>query len=610
MDRTSRSWSAVAAGVGLLLAAATSACGGGGSGGAGVVPRGARSFGLAVGAAEDGDYDGAFGKARALGMDVTSLSLGWDEIETSPGVFTDPFLAIAESYYPPSGTGVVLAILPHRHQRPARAGRPAGLAFDDPAVIARFDAIDWVFTQIPTLELPALSIGNEVDAYLGTDATAWAQYHAFFTAVRAHIASVRPGLNVGVKATFRGLTGAAKTFLADLDADADSIFATYYPLATDFTVLATTVVRADLDALCALFPGRAMISSEFGAPSSALLISSERWALFVHALFDAWDAHAVNPARLLRLADRRLARPYGFKLYGTATELPRLPRDAGVADLPAAGPTSSGGRARDGLRSGGGENRAPAGQRGRPLRATRDPETTQRHARVGRTGAAAIGSPGQRSCARPPRPDLRGQLRTHADAAHGTDQPSRSMRPVPNTAISPPVPCSAKSSERRLKSGEPGASARTVSTTTSARPPRRRRRRSRATRRAGSPSARTTAAPFGAPSTRDATASGRARPSAARNFSTSHSSMKPAWRRSSRRGPPARARAAPRGETRLGDDAQLRAIDTDVEDAAPGTRTTFGSRPWRARFPRRRRQLDVVAAEHQRMRAAERSGRA
>lgn len=278
----------------LLLLATLAACGGGGFDNRVPEPRGARSFGLAVGPAEDGDYDGAFDKAVAIGMNVTSLSLGWDEIEVSPGVFDNPFLAIAEAYYPPNGIGVVLALSPIDTNVLRVPADLVGLPFDDPAVIARFDAlIDWVFTQIPTLDLPALSIGNEVDAWLGTDATLWAQYHAFFTAVRAHVLSVRPGLNVGVKATFRGLTGAAQTFLADLDADADSIFATYYPLATDFTVLPTTAVRADLDDLCALYPGRAIELLEFGAPSSALLVSSEAvQALFVEALFGAWDAHA------------------------------------------------------------------------------------------------------------------------------------------------------------------------------------------------------------------------------------------------------------------------------------------------------------------------------
>jgi len=294
MNRMARRRSAVAAGVGLLLAAVASSCGGGGSGGAGVLPRGARSFGLAVGAAEDGDYDGAFGKAVAIGMNVTSLSLAWDDVEVSPGIFANPFLAIAEAYYPPSGTGVVLALSPIDTNVLRVPADLVGLPFDDPAVIARFDAlIDWVFTQIPTLELPALSIGNEVDVWLGSNATLWTQYTNFFTAVRAHVHSLRPGLNVGVKATFRGLTGAAKTFLAALDADADSIFATYYPLATDFTVLPTTAVRADLDALCGLYPGRPIELLEFGAPSSALLISSEAvQSLFVHALFEAWDAHA------------------------------------------------------------------------------------------------------------------------------------------------------------------------------------------------------------------------------------------------------------------------------------------------------------------------------
>jgi len=294
MDRTGWSRSAVAAGVGLLLATATSACGGGGSGGGAVVPRGARSFGLAVGAAEDGDYDGAFGKARAIGMDVTSLSLGWDDIEVSPGVFANPFLAIAEAYYPPSGTGVVLAISPIDTNVLRVPADLQGLAFDDPAVIARFDALmDWVFTQIPTLDVPMLSIGNEVDVWLGTDATLWSQYTNFFTTVRAHIASVRPGLPVGVKATWSGLTGAAKDFLSDLNAATDAVLVTYYPLQFDFTVLPTTAVADDFDELCALYPGRPIEFLEFGAPSSALLGSSDLvQAAFVDALFSSWDDHA------------------------------------------------------------------------------------------------------------------------------------------------------------------------------------------------------------------------------------------------------------------------------------------------------------------------------
>ncbi|HET6162779.1 MAG TPA: hypothetical protein VFG37_03880 [Planctomycetota bacterium] len=292
------------------------ACGGGGSGGAGVVPRGARSFGLAVGAAEDGDYDGAFGKARALGMDVTSLSLGWDDVEVSPGVFSNPFLAVAESYYPPSGTGVVLAISPIDTNVLRVPADLVGLAFDDPAVIARFDdMIDWVFTQIPTLDVPVLSIGNEVDVWLGTDATLWSQYTNFFAAVRAHVASVRPGLPVGVKATWNGLTGAAKDFLAGLNAATDAVLATYYPLQSGFFVLPTTTVADDFDLLCALYPGRPIEFLEFGAPSSALLGSSDLvQAAFVDALFEAWDAHAdqiplafvdwqtdVSPAQLSQL---------------------------------------------------------------------------------------------------------------------------------------------------------------------------------------------------------------------------------------------------------------------------------------------------------------------
>jgi hypothetical protein len=59
-----------------------------------------RRLGLAVGPAEDGDFEAAMQLALAAGVHSVPLSFGWDEIETAPSTFTDPWLAVADAYYP------------------------------------------------------------------------------------------------------------------------------------------------------------------------------------------------------------------------------------------------------------------------------------------------------------------------------------------------------------------------------------------------------------------------------------------------------------------------------------------------------------------------------
>lgn len=55
--------------------------------------------------------------------------------------------------------------------------------FDDPLVIERYkQLLEFVFSQVPDLELSSFSIGNEIDAYLGSDPSMWNQYQLFFEA--------------------------------------------------------------------------------------------------------------------------------------------------------------------------------------------------------------------------------------------------------------------------------------------------------------------------------------------------------------------------------------------------------------------------------------------
>jgi hypothetical protein len=68
---------------------------------------------------------------------------------------------------------------------------------------------------------------------------------------------------------------------------------TYYPLQSDFTVRDPGVVHADFDRVLSLYPGRPVIFTEAGYPSSPDCSSSEeKQAAFVRNIFRAWDAHA------------------------------------------------------------------------------------------------------------------------------------------------------------------------------------------------------------------------------------------------------------------------------------------------------------------------------
>ncbi|NOY99848.1 MAG: hypothetical protein GXP40_11735 [Chloroflexi bacterium] len=261
-----------------------------------VVPKGGRILSIDVTDPADGDYDAALRAALSAGAQAVGLSVFWDDIETAPGEYqpNPNFLEIANAYYPARRTAIDLVLNPIDTNQLRTPADLRDRPFDDPEVIARFNKLlDYVFAQIPDLELVSLSIGNEIDAYLGTDADKWAQYQAFFEAASAHARELRPGLVVGTKGMFDGITGESAAYFQAINAHSDAVLATYYPLNADFTVRDPSVVTDDFAALAAAYPGKPIYLLEAGYPSSPDCDSSEeKQAQFVHEVFRAWDAHA------------------------------------------------------------------------------------------------------------------------------------------------------------------------------------------------------------------------------------------------------------------------------------------------------------------------------
>jgi hypothetical protein len=172
----------------------------------------------------------------------------------------------------------------------------ADKAFDDPEVIERFKRLlDYVFSQIPDLELSSFSIGNEIDGFLSTNKEMWQQYTNFFQEVFAYAKTKRPNLLVGSKIGFSGLTVSAYDLSQTLIRVSDVVMVTYYPIKPDFSVREPKVVHQDFAKLVDLFPNKPIYILEAGYPSSERLVSSEeKQAEFMREIFRAWDTHASH----------------------------------------------------------------------------------------------------------------------------------------------------------------------------------------------------------------------------------------------------------------------------------------------------------------------------
>jgi len=256
------------------------------------IPKGKRLLGCAVTEAGNHDYESAIALAKSAGVQVVSLKLNWDDVEKKPGVYESPWPKIANDYYPARKEQVSLRLATLDTDRNRLPLDLRGKPLNDPEVIGRFDRlIDWIFGEMPDVQLAELSIGNEIDGFLGDDPVKWRQYTEFFQATRRHAREKRADLNVGASITFDGYLNHPQ-FAATINAQSDLIMVSYYPLTSAFGVRAPEVVHDDFDAICKMYPKRSISFLEAGYPSGIQCQSSEsKQEEFVRELFAAWDEH-------------------------------------------------------------------------------------------------------------------------------------------------------------------------------------------------------------------------------------------------------------------------------------------------------------------------------
>ena len=125
-------------------------------------------------------------------------------------------------------------------------------------------------------------------------------------------------MKVGVSMMFGGLTGAPGKAAAAVQAQADVILVSYYPLTPGFQVRDPKVVHADFDVVCKLYPRRTIHFIEAGYPSGPKCNSSEaKQKQFIDEIFSAWDEHAdqIHLVLFVWLTDVPASAVAGFTSY-------------------------------------------------------------------------------------------------------------------------------------------------------------------------------------------------------------------------------------------------------------------------------------------------------
>lgn len=298
------------------------------------LPRGERLLGLDLRPAADGSLGAAFAVGSVAGFDVVPLALDWSEVDvgTEAGlpVYDGSRLALANTCYGASDTAVSLVLRPidslARSVPPGFESTP----FDAPALIARFEAtIDFVFDQIPDLELSSLVIGSQVDLHLGIDPVLQQEYRVFHAAAAEHARGAwalrrpaDPPLAVAVEVRAEALRAqATRSYYQALNASSDVVGVAYYPL-VEGRVESPAVIGADLATLAGLYPARPIFLTRLGVPSGyfseqaypellsgtvrSLETSAALQADWVDAVFRAWDLQAerVGLITFVALHDR------------------------------------------------------------------------------------------------------------------------------------------------------------------------------------------------------------------------------------------------------------------------------------------------------------------
>lgn len=244
--------------------------------------------------------------ARSAGAKGAFLSLPWSRLEPSPHRYNAADLRSLALHSRTRGLKLLVGLIAINTTAREVPRDLAGVAWDSPRMIARFRALVDALRPHLDANVTYVSLGNEVDMYLGKRPGEWASYGRFYADAVAYLHTVAPHVEVGVTTTYAGTVRKHVRKVAALNRPSDIEIVTYYPVAGKFSVRAPRSPRADFPKLVKAAGRRPVVFQEIGYPSSPRLGSSEaKQAQFVTHAFAAWRrlAKQVPFANFLLLHD-------------------------------------------------------------------------------------------------------------------------------------------------------------------------------------------------------------------------------------------------------------------------------------------------------------------
>lgn len=257
--------------------------------------------------------------AVAAGADLGRLQLDWTELEPSPGVYDDTPIVEA------------MALVDRFGQRPmatistidsteltfpvdlmdGNGWLAPGLSFDDPVVLARFEAfVDWVVPRLQQEGIWLLALANEPDAQLVNRPQEAPAFLTFLDRGFARSRALAPELPVTVDLSADALNDTPLRADALVDRVDVVLFNLYGGFSfTPPALPAADFVRQELDAWESYADGRPMVIQELGSaagwPSGSTIGASEaeQAAFFEAAMTELRERDALRAVVVFQLLD-------------------------------------------------------------------------------------------------------------------------------------------------------------------------------------------------------------------------------------------------------------------------------------------------------------------
>ena len=242
---------------------------------------------------ETTQFNAATQRVRRAKLDATRLSLGWSDLEPKRGQFALGPLDIANAYYPGQGLALALEVIvldTFSRRLPADL---AEVRLDDPRVQERLRRLlGAVLERVGDLEVPFLSLGNQIDLLLKEDESAWRAWSALLAGIQRFVGERKPGLAVMASVRVTAILEATGEHRARLLGRAEDPLLVTYTLLGDLTARPPATVGEDFARLMRLAGGRRVFVTDVSTCSTELCRSSEPLqAEYVRALLRLWQTH-------------------------------------------------------------------------------------------------------------------------------------------------------------------------------------------------------------------------------------------------------------------------------------------------------------------------------